>query len=261
MIPRPSRRSSCPRGPAFARLAFASLACAALWLGAAGSARADVFYVQQGGVDDAIGCTTPECSVETLSLADFSEVFGQLVIDTGSIPPTMSFALTLWNDPVSLLETVAGTEDNGVAELELADVTYEASALPLTEVAAGSFSIDFGASATLEGDQTQWSDASAAVNGTPAAFSDGDVLVTGGCLVVAPGSASCSLTFGTGGFELLVGDPSPAPRSLSQTMNLVLLPEPGEGILLCAGVAGLAILARVRAATTRAAGTPARRQG
>ena len=248
MIPRPSRRSSRQRGLAFVCLAFARLACAALWLGAAGSARADVFYVQQGGVDDAFGCTTPECTVETLVLAASSEVFGQLEIDTSTLPPTLSFALTLWNDPVSLLETVAGTEDNGVAELAFTDVTYTASGLALSEVATGSFSIDFGANATLEGDQTQFSDASTPVNGTPAFFSDGDVLVTGGCLVVAPGNASCTLSFGTAGFALSVGDPVPEPRSLSHTMNLVLLPEPSEWLLLVSGVAGLLLVGRGRIA-------------
>jgi len=241
----PSRRSR----PAFSFL-VAAAACSALLAPVIGAppCRADLFYVQVGGVDDAVGCTTPACTTQTFDLAGPAEVFGTLEIDTAVVPPTLSFDLTLWNTPVGLLETVAGTEDNGVEEIEFSDVMYSAADLPATEMLPGSFSIDFGAAATLDGDQTQWNDAAVAVNGTPAFFSDSDVQVTGSCLVVAPGDASCSLTFGTGGFQLDVGDPVPAPRSLRHTMNLVLLPEPGEGLLLVSGVLGLLALGRRRIA-------------
>lgn len=72
--------------------------------------------------------------------------------------------------------------------------------------------------------------------------------MSGGCDVPFPGGASCSLTFGTGGFELSIGDPAPEPRSLRHVMNLVLLPEPGEGLLLASGVLGLLVLGRRRIA-------------
>jgi hypothetical protein len=48
-----------------------------------------------------------------------------------------------------------------------------------------------------------------------------------------------------------VGDPLPAPRSLRQTMNLVLLPEPGEDLLLVSGVFGLLAVGRRRIARPR----------
>jgi hypothetical protein len=210
--------------------------------------RADLFYVQQGGVEEAVGCTDPACTTQTFDLAGPAEVFGTLEIDTTVSPPTLSFDLTLWNTPVSLIETVPGTEDDGVAEVEFDDAEYFAADLPATEMFPGSFSIDFGAVATVDGDQTQWNDAAGAVNGTPAFFSDADVQVTGSCLVVAPGDASCSLSFGTGGFQLDVGDPLPAPRSFRHTMNLVLLPEPSEWLLLGSGVLGLLALGRRRIA-------------
>ena len=213
--------------------------------------RADLFYVQEGGVEDAVGCTTPDCATETFDLAEPAEVFGTLEIDTAVAPPTLSFDLTLWNTPVSLLETVAGTEDNGVAELEMSDVAYFAVDLPATETFPDTFSIDFGATAEVDGDQTQWNDAAVPVNGTPAFFSASDAQVTGSCLILAPGDASCSLTFGTNGFLLDVGDPMPAARSLRHTMNLVLLPEPGEGLLLVSGVLGLLALGRRRIARDR----------
>jgi len=234
-------------------LLAAAATCAALLAPVIGAlpCRADLYYVQQGGVDDAAACTTPACTTQTFDLAGPAEVFGTLELDTAVFPPTLSFDLTLWNTPVSLLETVVGTEDNGVAEIELSDAAYSAADLPATEMLPGSFSIDFGATATLDGDQTQWNDADLSVNGTPAFFSDSDVQVTGSCLVVAPGDASCSLTFGTGGFELDVGDPLPAPRNLRQTMNLVLLPEPGEDLLLASGVLGLLAVGRRRIARLR----------
>jgi hypothetical protein len=208
--------------------------------------RADLFYVQEGGVDDAVGCPIPACATATLELAEAAEVFGTLEIDTTVSPPTLSFDLTLWNTPVKLVESVAGTEDNGVAELEMSDVAYFAAELPATESFPDTFSLDFGATASVDGDQTQWSDAAAPVNGTPAFFSASDAQVTGSCLVLAPGNASCSLSFGTNGFLLDVGDPVPAPRSLRHTLNLVLLPEPAEGPLLVSGVLGLLALGRRR---------------
>ena len=239
------RRSLRRSRPAWASLAAAG-ACALLLGPVLGArpCRADLFYVQEGGVDDAVGCTTPECTIQTFDLAGPAEVFGTLEIDTSVSPPTLSFDLTLWNTPVSLLEIVAETEDNGVAELEMSDVAYFAADLPATETVPDTFSIDFGATAEVDGDQTQWNDEDFSVNGTPAFFSDSDVELTGSCLVVAPGDASCSLSFGTGNFQLDVGDPVPAPRSLRQTMNLVLLPEPGEGLLLISGVLGLLAVGR-----------------
>jgi hypothetical protein len=230
--------------------AAVALVCASL-LGVVIGAQpcsADLFYVQQGGVNEAVGCTAPACTTQTFDLAGAAEVFGTLEIDTAVFPPTLSFDLTLWHTPLQLLETVAGTEDNGVAEIEFSDVAYSAQDLPATEMFAGSFSIDFGATATVDGDQTQWNDADFSVNGTPAFFADPDVQVTGSCLVVAPGDASCSLSFGTGAFQLDVGDPVPAPRSFRHTLNLVLLPEPGEEILLVSGVLGLLALGRRRIA-------------
>ena len=248
MFPSPFRRSRA--ASALLAAAATSSALLAPVIGAP-PCRADLFYVQEGGVEGAVGCTTPACTTQTLDLAGPAEVFGTLEIDTAVFPPTLSFDLTLWNTPVSLLETVAGTEDNGVAEIELSDVLYSAAGLPATEMLPGTFSIDFGATATLDGDQTQWDDANFSVNGTPAFFSDSDVQVTGSCLVVAPGDASCSLSFGTGGFQLDVGDPVPAPRSLRHTMNLVLLPEPGEELLLISGVLGLLAVGRRRIARAR----------
>jgi len=206
--------------------------------------------VQAGGVDDAAACTAPDCTTQTLDLDGPAEVFGTLELDTTTSPPTLGFDLTLWNTPVTLVETVAGTEDNGVATIDFSDVTYSAAALPVTEMTPGSgaFSIDFGATASVVGEQAQWNDADFAVNGTPASFSEAGAQVTGTCLVVAPGDASCSLTFGTDGFALSVGDPTPAPRSLRHTMNLVLLPEPGEGLLMASGVVGLLVLGHRRIA-------------
>ena len=217
------------------------LATAGCALALSFGARADTFYVQEGGVDDAVGCTDPGCGSQTFALDAFAEVFGRIDIDPGAVPPTLSLDLELWFDPVGLIEVVPGTEDNGVAAIDFTGVTYTAVDLPVTESmpGSGSFSIDFGATATLEGDQAQRDDAGFAVNGTPAFFSDSDVLVTGGCVIVAPGNASCSLSFGTPDFELAVGDPVPAPRSLRHTLGLVLLPEPSEGWLLAAGLAAL----------------------
>jgi hypothetical protein len=249
-IPRWARRS-CKRAGGRRGLGLASAAWGTLCplaLALALEARADTFYVQAGGVEDAVGCTEPGCSLETFALDAAAEVFGRIEIDTGLPVPTLSFELDQWFDPASLVETVPGTEDNGVAAIDFTGVTYTAVDLPLTESSpgSGSFSVDFGATATLEGDQTQWDDLGFAVNGTPAFFSDPDVLVTGNCLVVAPGSASCSLSFGTSGFELDVGDPLPAPRSLRHTLGLVLLPEPGEWWLLAAGLVALPLLGRSR---------------
>lgn len=223
-------------------------ALGALALALALEARADVFYVQEGGVEDAVGCTDPGCAEETFALDAAAEVFGRIEIDSGLPGPTLSFELDQWFDPASLVETVPGTEDNGVAAIDFTGVTYTGVDLPLTESppGSGSFSVDFGATATLEGDQTQWDDLGFAVNGTPAFFGDADVLVTGSCSVVAPGSASCSLSFGTSGFALGVGEPVPAPRSLRHTLGLVLLPEPSEGWLLAASLAALPLLGRSR---------------
>jgi len=244
--PRSSRRASASR-----LLATASTASALALSGlVATPAQGDVFYVQDGGVDDAAACTAPDCTTQTFDLDGPAEVFGTLELDTTTIPPTLGFDLTLWNTPVTLVETVAGTEDNGVATIDFSDVAYSAAGLPVTEMIPGSgtFSIDFGATASVDGDQAQWDDEDLAVNGTPASFGEPSAQVTGSCLVVAPGDASCSLTFGTDGFALSVGDPTPEPRSLRHTMNLVLLPEPGEGLLLVSGVLGLLVLGRRRIA-------------
>ena len=243
---RPLARRSDPRGESGLRSGRRAALAAALALLAGGSspARADVFYVQEGGVEDALVCTAPGCAVPTFVLGAPAEVFGQVVIDPGA-PPTLGLELELWFDPVSLLEDVAGTEDNGVAAIDFENLTYAASGLPATEVLPGSYSIDFGAEATVEGDQTQWNDLGFPVNATPASFSDPDVLVTGSCLVVEE-AASCSLSFGAADFELAVGDPTPAPRSIRHTLNLVLLPEPSEWILLAIGVTALPLLGRRR---------------
>jgi hypothetical protein len=225
---------------------IASLALAVLIGTHALPCRADRFYVQDGGVDAGVGCTSPGCSSQTFDFdfPPFTLVFG--TIDLDPIGLTMTLDLTLWNEPVPLVETVPGTEDNGVAEVEFTDVTYTAANLPISEGPPGSFSIDFGATSSLDGVQTQWNDQDVAVNGTPAFFAAGDVLVTGNCLVPAPGNATCSLSFGTTGFALDVGDPLPASRSFRHTMTLVLLPEPSGWLLLVSGVAGLLVLGRGR---------------
>lgn len=126
----------------------------------------DVFYVQGGGVDDAVVCTAPDCATQTFTLFAPAEAFGTLELDTATVPPTLSFDVTLWDQFLGL-ETVSGMEDNGVAAIDLlTDLVYSAAGLPLTETSPGSFSVDPGASALVEGDQVQWDDADVAVNGT-----------------------------------------------------------------------------------------------
>ncbi len=200
-----------------------ALAACLLVAAAAPAQRAEAESVESGGVDDAIGCESVACIDDqtfVLGTLPFAPVTGGVHVDQGG--PTLSFNLSV--SSVSLVETVPGTEDNGVAEVEFTDLNYVATNLTLTEGSpgSGSFSIDFDQTASLDGDQTQRNDGGAAVNGTPAAFTANDVQVTGNCLFSDPESASCSFTFGTHGFGLSVGDPTPAPRFFGHTMSLVV---------------------------------------
>jgi hypothetical protein len=242
----PLARRSDPRAGDDRRCGRRAALAAALGLALLGASPAagDTFYVQEGGVDGALACLDPGCSAPTFDLALPAEVFGRIEIDPGP-PASIDLDLELWFDPVSLVEQVAGSEDNGVAAIDFEGLTYTATGLPATEVVPGSFAIDFGAAAAIEGAQTQWNDLGFPVNSTPASFADADVLVTGNCLVLSP-AASCSLSFGGTGFALAVGDPTPEPRFVRQTLGLVLLPEPDEGLLLAVAVAALPLLGRSR---------------
>ena len=201
--------------------------------------------VDAGGIDDAIGCTTADCiGTQTFGLAAPVPASGTVEIDP--IGLTLDFDLDI--AAVSLTETVGGTEDNGVAEVEFTTVNYFATGVPITEGVSNSFSIDFPSDALIEGDQTQWNDLDVSVNGTPAFFSRAQALVTGNCFVVGPGSATCSFSFGTMGFSLDVGDPTPAPRHFRHTMSLVLVPEPAGWTLLASGALALLVLGRGRMA-------------
>jgi hypothetical protein len=223
----------------------ALLASLLLAFAAAPECRADLLSVDDGGIDDAVGCTTADCiGTQTFGLAAAAPVSGTVEIDP--IGLTIDFDLDVI--AVSLLETVAGTEDNGVAEVEFTDVNYFAAGLPITEGIPNSFSIDFDSKALIEGDQTQWNDADVAVNGTPALFTRTEVLVTGNCFLPDPSNATCSFSFGTPGFALDVGDPSPATRHFRHTMSLVLLPEPKGLTMLASGVLALLLLGRGRMA-------------
>lgn len=217
----------------------------ALLLLAPAPAAADVLYVQDGGVDVGVGCQTESCiGSQTFDMGGqpFSPVFGTVDID----PVGLTMDFDLWMQALSLFETVSGSEDNGVAEVEFTDVTYEGTGILVSESPPGSFSIDFGEEAAVFGDQTQWNDADVAVNSTPAFFDADPVLVTGNCFFVDAANASCSLTFGTTGFSLLVGEPTPQLRYFRHSMSLVLLPEPGAPLLLASGIAGLLLIGRRR---------------
>jgi hypothetical protein len=204
-----------------------------------------LLLVTDGGVDAAVGCSSESCiGSQTFDIAGgpFAPVLGRLWLD----PVGLTLSFDLWGESLLLAETVPGTEDNGVAEIEFADVVYAATDLPVSEGPAGSFSIDFDSVASLDGIQTEWDDAGVPVNTTPAEFVADPVLVTGNCFFVDPNNASCSLTFGTDGFALDVGDPLPQTRYFRHTMNLITVPEPGEIPLLVTAVAGLLLLGRKR---------------
>ena len=190
----------------------------ALLLATSRPAGAEILVVGDGGINDAAGCTTEDCiGTQTFALGAAAPVSGTIELDTST--PSMSFDLSVLS--VRLLETVMGTEDNGVAEVEFSDTTYAASDLTVTEGPPGSFTISFPSTAMISGDQTQRNDVGGAVNGTPASFDEPTALVTGNCFFVAPDEASCSLTFGTTDFTLSVGDPTPEGRYFRHTMNLI----------------------------------------
>ena len=235
MAPHPTPRPRWRPVPALIVLLFAT---------AVAVQRAEANPIESGGIDSAAGCTTEGCiGTQTFELGTlpFAPVFGTVEVD----PIGLTLSLDLSVVGVSL-DTISGNEDNGVAEVEFTDVEYLATDLTVTEGTPGSFTIDFGQDASIDGDETQWNDVSVAVNGTPAPFSDSDVSVTGNCFFITPGNASCSFTFGTLGFEMMVGDPTPAPRHFEHTMSLVLVPEPSRWLLLASGVAGLLVIGRVR---------------
>jgi hypothetical protein len=199
--------------------------------------------VDDGGIDDAVGCTTPDCiASETFGLEAFAAVTGTVDID--SVGLTIDIDLDV--AAVSLTETVIGTEDNGVAEVEFTTTNYFATGVAISEGVPNSYSIDFPSEALVEGDQTQWNDVNIAVNSTPALFTRTQASITGNCFVVDPSNATCSFSFGTTGFSLDVGDPTPAPRHFRHTMSLVLIPEPEGWTMLASGTVGLLFLARRR---------------
>lgn len=212
------------------------------------SARALSLTVSDGGVDVAEACSTLTCASSTggstqtfaLDTLPFAPVSGTITLDTS----TLELSFDLDAAAVSLAETVAESEDNGVATIDLTNVSFATSG-PLSVFQSGSqLVIAGGQTASLSGTQTQLDDLGSAVNGTPAAFSAPDARVTGSCLMVDAATASCGFTFGTSGLALDVGDPdaglSPQTRWMRHTLNVVAVPEPGSLALLGLGVAALA---------------------
>jgi hypothetical protein len=237
-----SRHAACRRHSStqLSSTLFVSLLLA---LASAPASHATLLLVDDGGIDDAVGCTTADCiGTQTFELGSPALVSGTVEIDP--IGLTLDFDLDV--TAVSLTESVVGTEDNGVAEVEFTEVNYFATGLPITEGIPNFFSIDFPSTAIVDGVQTQWNDVDVAVNSTPAFFTQNDALVTGNCFLVDPTNAACSFSFGTAGFALDVGDPTPAPRHFRHTMSLVLVPEPKGWTMLASGVLGLLALGRRR---------------
>lgn len=209
-----------------------------LVLASAPASHAVLLVVDGGGIDGAVGCSTAGCiGTETFELGAPALVSGSIEID----PIGLTIGFDLHVTAVSLTESVAGTEDNGVAEVEFTEVDYSATGLPITEGIPNSFSIGFGSKALIEGAQTQWNDVHVAVNGTPAMFTQTEALITGNCLLVDPTNAVCSFSFGTAGFALDVGDPTPAPRHFRHTMSLVALDPPSTPVPAM-GAGGIALL-------------------
>jgi hypothetical protein len=211
----------------------------AVWVVAAAvpGAAATLFEITAGGVVDAAGCPAASCATQTFAdtLTGFAAVSGTVSIDTAA--GTLDVSLSL-DDPVSL--AAAGGSDNGVSSIGFADVVYSVSGLSLVAIVPGArYLIAAGQTAQVSGSFSQ--------DAIAQDFGNGAVRIIGTC-DIAGTSVTCGIGFGTAGFALGVGAP-PATRYFRHTMNVTgvaadVIPEPATGLLVAAGLIGLALRRR-----------------
>lgn len=196
----------------------------------AGSAAAD--SITGGSIDQARGCSTVNCAfgTETFQLQAAENLSGTITLDTTAL--TLEFTFSTLS--LTLDQTTAGTEDNGVAAIVFSDVTYS-GIVGVFEAVPGTFIVNPGSTASVAGDQIQLDDLGNPVNPTPPDFDAALARLTGNCLVTG-GALNCGLTFGTSAFEIGVGDPAttgPAQiRYFQHTADLVAVPEPATLAML-----------------------------
>ena len=191
---------------------------------------ATMFGVTDGGVVEAAGCMAASCGGSQTfddTIGDFAAVSGSIMIDASA--GMLDLSLTL-EDPFGL-SAISGS-DNGVSAIGFTGVLYSVTGLSLiSPLGGGHFIIAGGQTASVSGVYSQ----DAAAQG----FALDEARITGTCNVVDQ-FVTCGIGFGTTNFTLDVGAPL-EERYFRHTMNVTgIVPEPSTGLLLAAGLLGLA---------------------
>lgn len=217
----------------------AMVALVLFWVPASASATP---VVAGSFLDGVHGCTTANCAAGTdvfVIPLPGGGVSGSITLNTGTNMLDFNLSVVFANFD----ENVAGTEFNGVADVEFSTMNYVGTGIALIPTLPNQYSF-FGV-ATVTGTQTQRDDVGTIVNGGAINQTPN---ITGSCDASAAPSITCGIFFGPTNFAFDVGDGVGPDQTINwqHSIDLLAVPEPSTFAMVGLALAGLGMRSRRR---------------